>query len=415
MVGSVVCTMEASYPICHVSSPTFSQSPSNVPAFPDANFTDIVRPNADTRYSKLWFDVSKEPVAISVPDSGGQYYLLPMYDMWSDVFAAPGSRTTGTKAQLIVLAGAGWKGELPQDATLICSPTAMGWITGRTQTNGAADYPNVHKFQAGLTVTTLSRLGKPYTAPKSAVDPAWDVNTPPVDLIEKLSAQEYFGLFAELMKLNPPHANDYPIVHRMARVGIAPGKSFSLAAAPAETKQAFEAAVGPALKQIKAGLAMLGVSQNGWRINMSTIGTYGTDYWARAAIAYAGLGANRIEDAVYPTAFTDADGKPFSSDNRYVMHFSKEQIPPVGAFWSLTMYDQRQLFAANPINRYAIGDRDKLKFNADGSLDLYIQRASEVAAGSDGSPLGMLAAALRGAILQAAQGSTPRGHIRGRR
>jgi hypothetical protein len=109
---------------------------------------------------------------------------------------------------------------------------------------------------------------------------------------------------------------------------------------------------------------------------MTAIGTYGTDYLHRAGVAYGGYGANAIQDALYPTAFADADGKPFSSDKRYVLHFAKDQTPPVRAFWSLTMYDERQLFTANPINRFAIGDRDKLIFNGDGSLDLYIQRES---------------------------------------
>ena len=119
-----------------------------------------------------------------------------------------------------------------------------------------------------------------------------------------------------------------------------------------------------------------GVDHQGWRTNLTAVGTYGADYLARAGVAYAGLGANTIEDAVYPTAFADADGKPFTSEKSYVLHFGKDQIPQVRGFWSLTMYDQRQAFAANPIDRYAIGDRDKLTLNPDGSLDIYIQRDS---------------------------------------
>ena len=132
---------------------------------------------------------------------------------------------------------------------------------------------------------------------------------------------------------------------------------------------------GPAaLKKIKAQFLKAGVANEGWRTNYTALGTYGADYFARAGVAFAGLGANTIEDAVYPTAITDAAGKPFSSDNRYILHFDKAQIPPVRGFWSLTMYNEKQAFAANPIDRYAIGDRDKLSFNADGTLDIYIQR-----------------------------------------
>ena len=131
-----------------------------------------------------------------------------------------------------------------------------------------------------------------------------------------------------------------------------------------------------ALQNIKTRFLKIGVISSGWRTNLTAIGTYGTDYLSRAGIAYAGLGANTIEDAVYPTAITDADGKPFSSDNRYILHFNANEVPPVRGFWSLTMYNDKQFFAANPIDRYAIGDRDKLAFNPDGSLDLFIQRDS---------------------------------------
>ena len=117
-------------------------------AFPDAKFTDMVRPNADTLYSQLFFDVSQEPLVIHVPDSGGRYYLLPMLDLWTDVFAVPGKRTTGTGEQTIAITGPGWKGALPEGVAEIKAPTATGWIIGRTQTNGKADYAAVHQFQS---------------------------------------------------------------------------------------------------------------------------------------------------------------------------------------------------------------------------------------------------------------------------
>ena len=149
----------------------FARAPMNqfahVPAFPDATFTDVARANVDTLYSLLWFDVSQEPLLISVPDSGGRFYLLQMCDMWTDVFDSPGKRTTGTSAQVLAITGPGWQGKLPAEATLIHSPTAIGWITGRTQTNGKTDYNAVHKFQAGLVATRLSQWGKPYQPPSA--------------------------------------------------------------------------------------------------------------------------------------------------------------------------------------------------------------------------------------------------------
>lgn len=344
-------------------------------AFPGPDFTIVVRPNADTLYTALQFDVTREPLVVEVPDSAGRYYLMPWLDAWTDVFAAPGTRTTGNAAQTFAIVGPTWHGSLPVGVTEYRSPTANGLLIGRIQTNGPADYQAVHAFQNGIRAYPLSARGTDYQPPKGTVNAAQDMTAPPLQ-VEKMSAEKYFELFAELMKDNPPHANDYPMLDRLKRIGMVPGHAFSFAAAPQVVKDALNAAPGVALKQITTAFRQSGNTANGWRTNMTAIGTYGADYLHRAGVAYAGLGANVIEDAIYPSAFTDADGKPLSSDQRYVLHFSKEQIPPARAFWSLTLYDQRQLFTANPIDRYAIGDRDKLKFAADGSLELYIQRES---------------------------------------
>jgi hypothetical protein len=358
----------------------FGKAPMNqfgsLPAFPDATFTDVVRPNADTLYSFIWFDVSNEPLLISVPDSGGRYYLLPMLDMWTDVFESTGKRTTGTGAQILAIAGPRWQGQLPIEARVIRSPTAIGWMIGRTQTNGKADYDAVHKFQAGLSATPLSQWGKSYQPGAATINSEWDMKTPPVTQVERLSAAEFFSLFAELTKVNPPHANDYPILNQMQRIGIEPGKPFAFDKVSVEVQRALTEAGPLALAKIKARFLRSGVASSGWRTNLTAIGTYGADYLSRAGVAFAGLGANTIEDAVYPSAVTDGEGKSFSSANRYTLHFSKDQLPPVRGFWSLTMYNEKQLFAANPIDRFAIGDRDKLVFNPEGSLDLYIQRES---------------------------------------
>lgn len=347
----------------------------HVPAFPDASFTDVVRANADTLYSTIFFDLTKEPLVFHVPDSGGRYYLLPMLDMWSDVFASPGSRTTGTQEQIFVLVGPKWNGTLPEGMDVIYAPTNMGWIIGRTQTNGKKDYDNVHKFQAGLRAVPLSAWGKSYTPPKGRVDSKVSTE-PPVKQVEEMDAVKFFARFAELMKNNPPHANDYPIIHRMRQIGIEPGKSFDLTKASPQIQKALKKGVSFGIEDLKGGLSRAGTIVNNWGMLLPPIGTYGTDYLRRALIAYGGLGANVIEDALYPTASVDKDGKPFKSSEKYVLHFEKDEIPPVRAFWSLTMYNDKQFFADNPINRYAIGDRDNLKFNDDGSLTLYIQRES---------------------------------------
>lgn len=342
--------------------------------FPDDKFDAVVRPNADTLYSTLWFDVTREPLIISVPDSGGRYYLLPALDMWTDVFTSAGTRTTGNGTQQFAIVGPRWHGKLPAGTPAYVSPTPVGWMIGRTQTNGVADYASVHQFQAGLKATPLSAWGKRgYVPPKGSVNPQQDMSAP-VEQVAKMDAASYFALFAELLKNNSPHANDYPMLDRIARVGLVPGQTFNMDRLSPDTQAALRAAPAAARKEIAQALPRAGSVANGWRMIGNPIGTYGTDYLRRAMIAFAGLGANPVEDAIYPFAMTDADGAPFDGAAKYVIHFDKAQLPPARSFWSLTMYNGRQFFTANSINRFAIGDRDPLKYNADGSLDLVIQR-----------------------------------------
>src|SRR5262249_20639309 len=158
------------------------------------------------------------------------------------------------------------------------------------------------------------------------------------DVVAKLSAGDFFARFAALTKDNPPHAHDYPILARLRRIGLEPGKPFDLARAPAPVRRALEKAVPAAHAKIKGYPDLSGGSVNGWAMLGSPIGTYGTDYLKRALIAYMALGANPVEDAIYPTAFADGDGKPFDSARRYVLHFKKGELPPARAFWSLTLY-----------------------------------------------------------------------------
>lgn len=345
-------------------------------AFPTANFRDVVRPNFDTLYSVAWLNLTKEPLIVSVPDTGGRYYLLPMLDMWSEVFAALGKRITGTNAASFAVVPKGWKGKLPKGVDRIESPTSYVWILGRTQTNGPKDYENVHKVQDDYTITPLSQWGKKATPLKAVIDPSVDMKTTPLVQVNTMPVDKYFSYGAELMKLNPPHATDWYQVTRLKRIGIEPGKSFDFAKAPAEVKAGLARAVVDGLKQITEKTSTLSRVVNGWQMNTDTMSVYGNNYLRRAIVAKIGLGANQPEDAICPLCIADADGKPLTGANKYVLHFAKDELPPVEAFWSITMYDAEGFQVANKLNRFAIGDRDALKFNPDGSLDIYIQSES---------------------------------------
>lgn len=346
---------------------------SHMRAFPDANFRAVVRPNFDTLYSVAWVDITGEPTILSVPDTQGRYYLLPIYDMWTDAFAVPGSRTSGTQAAHFAIVPDCWQGTLPDGVQKIEAPTAYVWIIGRTQTNGPADYEAVHEVQDGFILTPLSQWPHPPQPPTFTFDPTVDMKTPPLHQVHNLSAREYFTYAAELMKLHRPHKTDWSQVARRRLIGLKPGESFDWDALHPAVQEALEQVPAAALKSMQAKLPTLARVVNGWQVNNENMGVYGDNYLKRAIITMLGLGANQAVDAIYPLSVGDAEGKPRHGANQYVLHFDKNELPPVGAFWSITMYDTEGFQVANEINRFAIGDRDALQFNADGSLDIYLQ------------------------------------------
>ncbi|WP_063800263.1 DUF1254 domain-containing protein [Bradyrhizobium lablabi] len=347
---------------------------SHARAFPPADFKAVVRANVDTLYSSAHLDLGPEPIVLSVP-AIDRYFMLPLLSFWTDVFAVPGTRTTGrNSAREFLLVGPSWQGQPPAGLEIIRSPTRFVGVGGRTQTNGVADYDNVHKIQASYKLTPLSAWGKGnYTPPKGIVDPVIDMKTPPPVQIEKMDAAIYFARFAELLKDNPPGPFDYPMIHRLERVGFKVGQNFDLNVTPPQIKQAFERGSGDGKALLaKAAKRAGGEGGKDW-VYTTRSGVYGVDYLYRGAIALCCLGENLPQDAVYPSLSTDSDGQPLDGNSSYVLHFDKGKFPPVDAFWSVTAYDTDGYFIPNALNRMALGDRDKLVTGADGSLDLYIQ------------------------------------------
>jgi hypothetical protein len=345
------------------------------PAFPDASFHTIIRPNADTLYSTGWLLLSPEPMLLHVPDTNGRYYLMQLMDAWTDTFDVPGKRTTGTAEGWFAITGPGWKGKLPDGVKEIKSPTNLVWLLGRTQTNAAADYPNVRAIQRGYQLMPLSQYpnGGPTPRPQMPSAAAPGALTPPQQ-VASLTAVEFFSTFAQMLPANPPHKGDEPMMKDLARLGIEPGQPFHPETLGPDGLKALEEGAAAVSKRLSEADGRVGqASKSGWTGFSLKVGRYGTDYAARAAVARIGLGALPPEDAVYLSSHQDGDGHPYDGANKYRLHFAKDQIPPVRAFWSLTMYSQDGYFIANPINRFAIGDRDALAFNADGSLDLYVQ------------------------------------------
>ena len=365
----------------NTSSVTKNKAPINhflhKKTFPDPSFTEVVSPNADTLYSQAWVDVSKEPIILTIPEMGNRYYLFPMLDEWTNVFFSPGTRTTGNSKGYFAVTGPTWEGVLPDGVQGVKAPTDIFWIIGRIKTDGPSDYPAVNKLQVQFKLTPLSAWGKD-VAPSSSGSSNSSINgksPPPIDQVLKMDGIQFFKRLASLLVNTPIPSADNEYVKQFSSFGLIPGNEFDESTLSDEQTEHLNAAVKKAQDEIREEWDKhpFAVTENGWGIMIKDIGNYGTNYKIRAAMAFGGLGANLPRDAIYPTTNVDSSGNLLNGKFNYIVHFDKNQLPPVDAFWSLTMYNDRHFFVKNPVNRYAIGDRDRLKFNVDGSLDIYLQ------------------------------------------
>ena len=348
-------------------------------ALPDHNFRQVVRPNNDTLYSVAWLNLAAEPLLLELPDTAGRYFVIPLMDAWTDVFATIGKRTRGTGTGRYFLTGPDWEGTVPAGLEHVAAPTNMVWIIGRVQINGPDDVAELARLQQGF------RIGDPAgsVTNSAAVANADEVvqgenHSDPSAQVEQMSGSEFLQLLAQIMIDQPPREEDASYLSRLAGIGLLAGQRFE--AERLSGLEAWSLDLGKKLahNRIRAELDSRNL-ENGWAVARRGIGNYGTDYGTRTAVAMIGLGALPPEEAMYPNASVDGDGRPLSGDNNYRIHFGSGQTPPVGAFWSLTMYDADGFLVDNPIGRYTLGDRDALHFNDDGSLDILIQHAAPAA------------------------------------
>ena len=342
--------------------------------YPDASYRFIPRTGLDTQFALSWADLDEEPLVLSVPDTDGRYYVIALFDMWSNVFESIGSRTTGTGAGDFLLVGPEWQGAPPTGIHKVYrSPTRYVWVNGQMRSDGPHDYEVVNALQNQYRLTPLSAWGQAYTPPTASVDPGIDT-TPPIKQIRQMDAKTFFERMARLMKDNPPLPQDGPMLEKLRFLGIEPGKDFNFDKLDATTARALERAMsGYALLEV--GVQKL-ETDKGWIVIPDNFANYGTDYLTRAGIALIGLGGIWPIDILYPTAFLDADEQPFDAAKHYVIHFDKGQTPPAKATWSISMYDPDGFYVPNKLDRYHLAEWMPLKYNADGSLDIYIQSES---------------------------------------
>jgi len=350
--------------------------------FPDHTSRLVVAPNNDTNYSSAFLDLGDDAVVLTIPDTKDRYFVVPLMDAWTNVFTSFGKRTTGTHAQTYVITGPHWHGTIPNGLQEVKSPTDLVWIIGRIQVNSPEDQLSfVSPIQDQFKLTLLSDWGKTgatsakktthydEVAPEIKAVQAHQLTV--VQAVKQLPIDRYFNYLNALLVKNPGLAADSGILQRLAKIGVKPGGKFDLNNFDKDTQEALKNVpneIYAAFDNAKANADFK--PQNG-----TQIGHYGTDYLTRAVVAYKGLGALPPEEATYIAYNADADKTPLNGNNNYVIHFEAGKLPPAKAFWSLTMYDKDRYLSDNPIRRYAIGDRNKLKFNADGSLDIYLQHA----------------------------------------
>lgn len=343
--------------------------------FPDGDFRLVVRPNVDTLYNIVWFDLSEGAQVISMPNTGDRYYVMPFMDAWTNVFARTGTSTTGNHAQEIALVGPEFKGELPQGiSSVVTSPTNMVWMIGRIQTNSVEDVANVEQLQSQMAVTPLAAWEKGERYPGQTTSMADAEPHDPMNVVESMDAQAFFSYLNRMMAEQPPLPGDGPELAKFAHLNIAPGADFQMDKLGWLQRIMVEKALEVTRTKIDEALRTTNITETGWNVLLEDIGTYGTNYQMRTVVAKVGIGALIPEEASYPSSFMTPDGEKLNGDKyNYRLHFPAGEAPGADAFWSLTMYDFEGYMKNNEIDRYSIGDRSGLQFNTDGSLDILIQ------------------------------------------
>jgi len=347
----------------------------HIQSFPDHTFKNVVRPNNDTLYSIAWLDLSAGPLVLSVPDTADRHYVIPLMDAWSNVFASVGKRTTGTQAGNYMIAGPDSSAPAPSGMTKISAPTNMVWVIGRIQTNGKSDISAVTQLQQGFTLTALTDWHNSIiTRGLGEVVGTHSGKQDPYQQLENMPPAAFFGRLSQLMNAQPASDEDRSAVDNLASIGVNTGETFEASQLSFIERLLAEQAIALTHKKIKQSLNDKSRLENGWAVQRDSIGNYGIDYTTRAVVAMIGLGALPPAEASYPNTVVDSRQRELSGQHQYRIHFPANALPPIDAFWSLSMYDEDGFFIDNPINRYAIGDRDALQYNSDGSLELLIQK-----------------------------------------
>jgi len=346
-------------------------------------FKDVVRPNNDTMYTMGWLDLRAQPMVITVPEVKDRYYSVQLVDMFTHNFAYLGTRATGGEAGSYVVVGPEWEGAKPGDtADVFKSESNFVYCIIRTEVGGPDDVAAVVELQKKYRLTPMNVfLGRSRVPAASGI-------TFPAYGADKAESAGFIDLLNFLLTQVAIVPEEQKLMNRFARIAIQPGAlSASLTLSP-ELRVAVDTGVGQGIVALSRATmnsnelqGVTGRAEHGWE---GIVGLFGpgeamrSKYLVRAVAAMIGLYGNDAVEAYYPIGNGDTEGDRLdASKHDYVMRFEKGEMPQVDAFWSMTMYSlPDQLMVANPIKRYSIGDRSKLKYGKDGSLIIYIQHTS---------------------------------------
>jgi len=316
----------------------------------------VTTPNNDTIYANAFIDLRQGPATLTIPPLGDRYASLYLMDMYSNSIAVLGTRTTGQEGATFTLVG-------PNDAAspgALRSPTSWVWAMARVLVNGPDDVPNA--------LALLHRFGCEGTPAKTTAAAGADRNG---------SWQAWFGAANALMLENPPLATDRKILSEMAPLRLG-SPDFDPAKFSEADAEEITAGVNDA-KKIALSAGFAGAKVGEWLFPAPNMGLFGQDYVTRARIAVSGLAALPTAEAMYITAFSPEGSPLFEGDGLWRLRFAKDALPPVDAFWSLTMYEREPsgalFLTPNAISRYSLGDRTPgVRLDANGAFNIWISR-----------------------------------------
>ncbi len=338
----------------------------------------VVAPNHDTAYSVGRLELGDEPLVVDLPDAGRRYAVLALLDAFTNDFAYLDARAAAGGARSVAIVPPGWRGALPAGVRRVDSPTRLVWLLGRTLVDGPGDMPGARRVMAAHALTPLAAWKRGERTPALILDAFPDDTRAALALPRGVAFADAVG--AALGADRPP-ARDACALRAFATVGIGPGRTPSTEVSDPVVRAALAAAprIGERLarRALELGERRSRRRNRGWLVPGDRLGRYGRAYLYRASVALEGLGANTRREADYPRATRDVDGRRLDGRHRYVIRFAPGELPPVRAFWSLTMYDRRSFLVDNPIDRYTLGDRSPgLRRGRDGSLTIYVQRTT---------------------------------------